>query len=401
MSSSRTYQMRWLTIVVFAVSSAPAFAITGTPSWKPKETVDPFAQGSGSDAADRMLAYDHHGNPGISFIDGIDLSLDYARRVPGVGWASVEVDPNGGQYPSLAFDRYERPAISYTEATSPADLRFAHFDGSVWQLETASFEQSSFTSLAFDILGRPAIAYAAGASLTLKYVHDTDGDLTFTDETPVTVSAGSFTGVFPSLAFDSTNRPMIAHGDISANELLFSVEEPGIGWVTSTVVSNPAAGASLPSLAVDPDTDFPAIAFGGGASGLQYAEWNGVNWGVDPVDPNSGVGSRVSLAFDPADGHPAISYENDINVTKQQNFAWHNGSIWQAQTVDTGGNIYLQSSLAFNDFGNGFASIAFLDESGQLSFIEDPPAVVPEPASVLLMLIALVNVSAKRRRPAV
>ena len=64
---------------------------------------------------DRVLAYDHHGNPGIAFYDVVDNDLRYARRVPGVGWVHSAVDTTGfvGLHPSLAYDRYERPAISY------------------------------------------------------------------------------------------------------------------------------------------------------------------------------------------------------------------------------------------------------------------------------------------------
>ena len=41
---------------------------------------------------DRSLAYDHHGNPGIAFANSFDATLRYARRVPGIGWATSAVD---------------------------------------------------------------------------------------------------------------------------------------------------------------------------------------------------------------------------------------------------------------------------------------------------------------------
>jgi hypothetical protein len=54
--------------------------------------------------------------------------------------------------------------------------------------------------------------------------------------------------------------------------------------------------------------------------------------------------------------------------------------------------------LAFNDFGTGFPSIAYSDFTydpdtdiitSQLFFIDDPPAVVPEPATLLLVAWAV------------
>jgi len=381
------------------VLAVPVGAITTTPSWKPVEVAYNLPDASATYGADRMLAYDHHGNPGIAHIDTINLSLDYARRVPGVGWHNVEVDPNGGNFPSLAFDRYERPAISYSQSSS-SGLGFAHFDGTNWQVETADATDGSWTSLAFDILGHAAIAYTSDFPFSMKYVRDTDGDFSFIDETPVTVASVDNEGAFSSLAFDPLNRPMIAHMAVDTNELRFSVEEPGIGWITTTVdthTPSPTYGAFIPSLAIDPDTNYPAIAYGGGSTGLRYAAWNGVNWDLTTVDSSgTDVGTFSSLAFDPADGHPAISY-NSEQTPDELRFAWHDGSIWQTQTVDSGGDIF-QSSLAFNDFGNGFASIAYVGGSSfDLNFIEDPPA-VPEPASALLMIFGLASTCLCRSR---
>jgi hypothetical protein len=125
---------------------------------------------------DRVLAYDHHGNPGIAFYDAVDNDLRYARRVPGVGWVHSEVDTTGsiGLYPSLAYDRYERPAISY----QGSGLKYAHFNGSTWDIETIESTGiiGRYTSLAFDVLGHPAIAYRDDTNSSLKYVRDTDGD---------------------------------------------------------------------------------------------------------------------------------------------------------------------------------------------------------------------------------
>jgi hypothetical protein len=380
-----------LLVILLSTLAAPAAAITGTPSWKPRELVYDRAEFTSLDGSDRMLAYDHHGNPGLIYQDQNDGSLDYARRVPGVGWASVEIDPNGGTQPSLAFDRYERPAIAYRNTTS---LRFAHFNGTTWQLQTADTSDAYEPALAFDILGRAAIAYGSLApNYTLKYIRDTDGDFSFADETPVVVDSTMFTGFFQSLAFDPLNRPMIAHVErpgFFEDVLKFSVEEPGIGWVTTIVDTNPSPFAVLPSVAIDPDSGYPAIAYGGGAAGLRFAAWNGDEWDLTTIDPTPDAGSQVSLAFDPADGHPAISYEDRDTMTLK--FAWHNGSVWQTQTVETGILPIYQSSLAFNDFGNGFPSIAYVDEFSDLYFIEDPPLAVPEPAAVVLLLAGLATV---------
>ena len=79
------------------LAASPALAITTAPSWLPREIV---ASGIG-DIGDhlgqnRILAYDHHGNPGIAFFDEAGDDLRFARRVPGVGWVHSCVDDGGG-----------------------------------------------------------------------------------------------------------------------------------------------------------------------------------------------------------------------------------------------------------------------------------------------------------------
>lgn len=177
----------------------------------------------------------------------------------------------------------------------------------------------------------------------------------------MTVVNDYYEGVFPSLAFDPLNRPMIVHYDDTNVDLRFSVLEPGVGWVTTTIDSASGTVPYYPSLAIDPDNGYPAIAYyypEPGDPGLRYAGWDGDEWVVDEIVSGSFVGQYPSLAFDPADGNPAISYRD--NTGDDLALAWHDGSSWQTQFVDTVGNVGWASSLAFNDYGTGFPSICLL-----------------------------------------
>ena len=53
------------------------------------------------------------------------------------------------------------------------------------------------------------------------------------------------------------------------------------------------------------------------------------------------------------------------------------------------------TSLAFNDFGTGFPSIVYGDNVNNLYFIEDPPAAVPEPTTIVLVLIAAIPLGSR------
>lgn len=383
---------RLLAFFLLLVSTAPAWALTSTPSWKDRELVaDNLVNPNFTD--ENQLAFDHHGNPGIAYYDDVNNELRYARRVSGIGWVSGLVDDvgNTGQRPSLAFDRYERPAIAYLE-TGLIDVRFAHFDGTDWQTHLA-FDGTDLVqqSLAFDLLGRPAIAVGQISGLT--FIHDTDGDFRFDDETPVTVTTDFAIDI--DLAFDALNRPHIVFENITVGgQIDIAIKDSGVGWVTGTIDDN--GGPLRPSLAFDPETGFPAVAYGRG-NGPWYAEWDGTTWNPVQVAPSFAIGG-TSLAFDPADGNPAFVYQEGI-TSYDLYFAWHDGSSWQHQIVDSD-TVGIFPSLAFNPFGNGFPSIAYTVDQGtfdDLYFIEDPPTLVPEPSAAVMLAMGIAGIFVRRR----
>ena len=377
-----------------AASQAHALDANG-PAWLSPECLTFSGSYGDHVGSDRALAYDHHGNPGIAFFEDVGDNLCYARRVPGVGWTYSLVDSTGymGKYPALAYDRYERPAISYQDS-SLGYLRFAYFNGSSWVVQTVDGAASvgAYSSLAFDVYGYAAIAYFDATNTSLKYVRDADGDMSFSDETPVTVINSFSEGYYASLAFDPLNRPMIAHKDVTNSAVRYSVYEPGIGWVTTTVATAGDAG-DQPSLAINPTTGFPAISFGWD-SNLAYAEWNGSEWDIAILDTQGVVGDFSSLAFDPADGNPAISYYDQTEYRLK--FAWYDGVAWHTQQVANAGLGGLSTSLAFNDYGTGWPSIMYFDTGGGLYFIEDPPD-VPEPACLLPLALGAAALRRRRR----
>lgn len=366
--------------------AAPSLALdSNTPTWLPRETVSSRAYYLYHTGADRALACDHYGNAAVAFYDGVSQDLKYAEHISAGGWPYMTVDTvgtNTGLYPSLAFDRYERPGISYYEFTPDLDLMYAHYDGSAWQKTVVDSNGSVGydTSLAYDLYGRPAIAYSDSSNY-LKLAYDDDGDGVFTVQT-ITPD-----GRYPTLAFDSQNRPRIAYRRTSTNTVTLATQGKG-AWVLHLL---PYTTTDAPSMAIDPDTGDPALAFVRSTDGdLLYVEWDEYHWTSSVVD--TGNTDAPSLAFDPADGHPAIAYDEDNDLR----FAWFDGSVWHTQTVDaTAGE---NPSLAFNEYGDGWPVIAYMDTAspGHLYVIQDPPG-LPEPATVALLALGGLAIIRRRR----
>jgi hypothetical protein len=395
-------------LVGFVVcNTRTALAIGTTPAWKPRQTIAANVSLGVHAGSDRILAFDHYGDPGVAYaLLSPDTWLMYARYVPGVGWQSTIADGgNRGTSPSLAFDRRELPRIGYQGWTN--DLAFiATFNGTGWSAQSAEPAtgigfSGDFSSIAFDSTGKMAYAhynYKGGFSPGgLRYIKDTDGDGLVTDETSVAVT-NTFQdqGWYATLAFDPQDRPMIAHYNNDTADLEFAVLDTGLGWVNTIVDSANFTGTYL-SMAIDPDNGYPAISYyDASLSDLRYAAWNGTTWNRTTIDSTGIVGLHTSLAFDPADGNPAISYYDQTNGNLK--LAWFNGTSWQTQNVDTVGNVGVTTSLAFNPYGNGFPAIVYGDNLNNLYFIEDPPASVPEPQSLILIALAAAVGSMRHQR---
>jgi hypothetical protein len=379
----------WCLAGLFA---SKAWAIgTTPPSWTNFSNVA-SAYGSYHEGSDRILGYDHYGQPGVVMYDDTNYDLEYYRRLPGIGWGGIVLDWAGdvGNYPSLAFDRYERPAIVSYDWTNHR-LNYTHFNGTDWIPEIVDADPAEYKGkyphLAFDRLGRPAVAYWDETNYRLKFVQDKNGDFCLVNgnETPEIVnqySSGS-SCLWPSMEFDLLNRPIIAYtlynSATGSFQLQCTIKDPTVGWQTWPLSNY---NARYPSLAINPDTGLPAIAFYD-AGNMDLTYWQATEaggWNVTTIDSVGNTGLYPSLAFDPRDGNPAIAYYDSTNDDLR--LAWNDGSSWHTQTVSTDGGRF--PSLAFDQYGTGDPGIVWFG-GGYLNYMEDP-ATVPEPSACILLL---------------
>jgi len=389
---------------VLLLAAAPGLAVNAPPTWRPPELVAGGLISSSHLSAERMMANDHYGNYAIAYADNdFDELIHYTKRLPGVGWGNTVVDTSVfmSRYPSVAFNRYEHPGISYTAIDWEVQmnvLKYANFDGMFWQntivemTDVASFE---YTSLAYDIYGNPGIAYHESVEYGMpvgitKFAYDSDSDGFFERIEYVTPPDPDAMEGQSALVFDAQNRPLITYVDMANEDLMFAVYDPQIGhWTTGLV--DPNLGG-LPSLALNPTTGQPAMAYADAAGDLTYIEWDGYNWSA-PLALGAAAFGGCSLAFDPADGNPAIAF----GAADQLFFIWHDGIAWQPpQLLDPAAGE--NPSLVINEYGDGWPAVSYIDDdTGELWFIQDPPA-APEPGTLAILLAGAAAVVRRRRK---
>ena len=404
-------------VATLAIALAPMVApgVTVTPSWETPEIVDAGA-GSGTrgqrmQGQDRWLDFDLFGLAGVSVPGGSsEFGTSYRQRLPAAGWTPAPSITGGSTHATFAYDSAGLPVMVHVDSID-RQLQLAQVDPSRLRFSSAIIASGldapetdrvrSGASLAFDGQGRIAVVYVQDDTSTgreLTYLLDVDGDGEFDDDNfeafalPVRFNGN----LRPSLAFDHQSRPHI--GTIATTNLA----EPG---PVEVLTMNPPTlfGSSMPdpdvdstfvSLAINPTTGFPAVAYNDIAGrALKYAEWDGAAWNAVTVDTQSFITSvsnmPLSLAFDPTDGLPAIAYARDeaVGVIGQPppadrlRFAWFDGVVWRDQAVDSTSSVAAGAvALAFNDasgsFNAGLPAIAYIGDDDVVRYVQDPPVLV-------------------------
>jgi len=256
----------------------------------------------------------------------LSCSLVFSIYAPCNGdWIIQTVDSENdvGKYTSLSFDKNGNPGISYIGFDV---IKYAYFNGIYWNIEIAgswSFNGYCDTSLAFDNSLNPAIAtiHIPWDASMVRYVfyNIVSWEIDFIDKT---------SGGYTSLAFDSFGNPAVSY----------------------QYRSNP--GGSIIR------------------AGLAYAHFDGIDWNIEYIDDSGTTGFYNSLAFD-SSGHPGISYYESYiyspSLGNDLKFACHDGNSWRVETVDSGGNTGMWTSLSFDSID--LPGISYYDKTnGDLKY---------------------------------
>ena len=246
-------------------------------------------------------------------------------------WSLQQVGTSGGWNASLAFNPAGNPAIGFVEGQPQVQVKFAEWNGSSWTV--TALTSGDAVDLAFDSQGRACMSMKYGTS-NVKFARRSGSRWTYESVDK------NFAGQTTSLAFDLAGNPAIAYEVTRAKTRDLKLARfNGVTW--STQVVQAGVNAMWLSMAFD-GTGAPAIAYSDDANGdgridtLKFAHWNGSTWVREVVDASvsaEALATYPSLAYDPSTGNPAIAY-NSVDLPKGPRFAWWSGTAWVIEQVE-------------------------------------------------------------------
>jgi hypothetical protein len=294
--------------------------------------------------------------------------LRFAELNSSGSWIVSTVDSNVGQSCCLKF-RLDQPTISYYSGDSP---KFAILRGSppwdIVQVAQLSERPTGDIRLALDPTEehRPGHVPIPKFRPTISIHNNPQGLAYFQAGSNISVWTGSIVdnkaGVFNSLAFSpSSQLPGIAYSATAENdqEVIKYASFDGAHWKRELVGS----GRGWCSLAYTPSGQ-PAISYMEGEYphySVTYAEYTGANWNVQTV---AAPADSPWLAF-ASSGEPVVSYHDmSADAIKYAVFSDH----WTHYEVEKAGKDqagvmhgdFKLTSLAFNP-ANGQPAIAYYD----------------------------------------
>ena len=316
-----------------------------TPIWQ----VTTIAQPRISDAS---IDLDSLGQPHVAFFslppsDPGMWALKHAWR-DGSAWAEEVIDnvAYGGTV-GLALDSIDQCTIAYY-LQSTSDVVYVFRDGSAWRTETvdATGIVGDWLSYALDRFGTAHIAYRDVTNTALKYASKANGIWTIE-----TVDNTGDVGYYTGIAVDSMGTASIVY---RGQGLAMARKRAGV-WAIEAIASN----GSYPAIAVE-SNGRPHIAYRHdrvGDSVARYATKVGGNWIIASVDSGGDVGTQATIALD-SDGGVHMAYR--ALTAMNLKYAFGIGGQWAVSEVDTAGNVGYEPALQIDHFGEPHVSFGHI-----------------------------------------
>jgi len=274
------------------------------------------------------LALDSAGSPHLAYYEIVNDGLKYASKT-GVLWDIEDVPgtSDDGLHCSLALDSADLPHISFAD-TDAGFLEYYLNDGSLWQTSHADISGNVVggTSLVLDDLGQPHIAYRTYSPSELRYTYFAGGLWH-----PETAVDGDSTGISASLVLHD-GHPCIAYTN-EDDKTGYYAWHNGSEWTVEQVDDEVFATGS--ALAFDAVGRPHVSLFSSEMEpSLKHIYHNGSEWTVEEIQQLQFAAGRTGIAIDDQ-GWIHISYNANVGSEHAVRHAWYNGTIWQADTIET------------------------------------------------------------------
>ena len=312
-------------------------------------------------SATPALAMDPSGQPIVAWADQTTGSSQIMlRQWNGTSWLPSVVVPSPlGVTPALAVDGLDQPIVIWSEKpTSPlrSEIMARHWDGAVWQemgigsasgggiSNTAGYD-SDMPSLAM-AAGMPVVAWQDYAGIYVRaWTGSQWSEFGVGPARPGALSNRRSMIRAPQVALTAAGGAVVVWEDYSQAEIYAKLWDGDV-WTGLEAVSNNASSSLYPALALDA-TDRPVVAWADNASGdfeIYVRRRNGGVW--EEVGTGSAAGGGVSNTTG-GSWNPSLG----VDASGQITVAWADDSSGRSQ-------VYVRrwDGLGWTEVGTGSAS---------------------------------------------
>lgn len=301
------------------------------------------------------ITLDTAGKPAVSYFVHATGELKMANFTPDLTTTTVAVEGDPEiRNRSLAINPAGRPGVAYENGSGNSDIEYALYNGSSWDVQTvdADFDDDYVhPSLAFDSTGKPVIAYYDLTNDDLKIALWSGASWA----TEIVDNTG-IVGGFPAVAVDSSNNPHISYYDYTNTSLKYAYWD-GSSWNIETLAD--INGSTISSIGLT-SADNPVITFYNRWSNtLRIAVKENSAWSISTVEYVGTINfpHSTSLAIDDND-NIHVSYYNFTNSELKYAYAYYNNVTWSTQVVDATGSVGTENSIALDSSGRPGISYA-------------------------------------------
>ncbi|HET6251018.1 MAG TPA: fibronectin type III domain-containing protein, partial [Tepidisphaeraceae bacterium] len=267
-------------------------------------------------AAQNAIVYDSHDNLDVAYYDSTAHNLKFVQEAANGTWSQpVVIDGSSsdvGKDVTIAINGAGFPAVAYQD-TANSDLKFAQYNGTTWTTTVVDKRKTTGfnPSLAFDKLGAAYISYYKQNTGDLDLATQKAGAKKWTLST--LQSAGNV-GQISSIAINPvTNKPSIAY--TNAKGLVQYIAKTGNGFAKPVTVGT-VAKSTTGSVSLAFNGSAPAVGFVNAATGeVDLGQLSGKKFATTDVATVSTDGSNgAQVLIDPTTNMPEVVYHDSTGV---------------------------------------------------------------------------------------